>query len=58
MAKAMEIIGQSENEAVRNLTQVMLVAAYERPRFNSQEFIDRAITDFESDMYLQCIKAM
>ena len=58
MAKAMELPDMTENEQARTIAHAMVIAAYEKPRFSTQEFIDTAITDFESAMYLQCIKAM
>lgn len=58
MAQAMELPGVTENEQARAIAHAMVIAAYEKPRFSTQDFIDTAITDFESEMYLYCIKAM
>ncbi|WP_447940119.1 hypothetical protein [Pseudoxanthomonas mexicana] len=58
MAKAMELQAATDNQQARDIAQAMVIAAYEKPRYNTPEFIATAISDFESEMYLHCIKAM
>lgn len=58
MAQAMEFPDATDNEKARAVAHAMVITAYEKPRFTTQEFITRAVADFESEMYLYCIKAM
>lgn len=39
-----------------NLMDALLIDAYERPRFSSDESQQRAIEDFANTYYLQCFK--
>jgi hypothetical protein len=52
MSKAMETV-----EAGDELHRKMIIAAWDSPRYSTQEHQRRAIEDFENDVYLQCVKA-
>jgi hypothetical protein len=52
MAGAMEIA--NENPQIQKL----VVAAYEQPRYSSEERKKRQVADFGNDTYLQCIKEL
>lgn len=43
--------------SIRQLSTSIIVMAYDRPRFSSQEYVDAAVTDFENEIYLQCLKS-
>lgn len=47
-----DMLANKPTELLRRLT----IAAYETPRYQSPEFIQRAIDDFGNDTYLACIK--
>lgn len=36
--------------------QIIIMDAYEQPRFSSEEYINRAITEFRSETYIDCLK--
>jgi hypothetical protein len=50
------IAESSENAVVRDLVVGIVIEAYDRPRFTSDEYQVRAIQDFRNDMELQCLK--
>lgn len=47
-----DMLANKPTELLRRLT----IAAYETPRYQSPEFVQRAIDDFSNDTYLACIK--
>jgi hypothetical protein len=48
--------GQNVDESIRTITKRIVIAAYELPRYSTQEVIDRTVSDFENEIYLECIK--
>lgn len=49
---AMQDVMQGANE----LTKQLLIAAYEQPPYVSAAGKQRAITNFQNDVYLECVK--
>lgn len=49
---AMQDVMQGANE----LTRQLLIAAYEQPPYVSAGAKQRAITNFQNDVYLECVK--
>ena len=53
MREAMAIVPEDEGaELVRGI----VLSAYERPRYHTESNIQRAIEDFENDVYLDCYR--
>lgn len=57
MSKMMEVESAMDDRAAGKVTRLMVISAYDRPRYSSPEYIEREIQDFENEMYLQCIQA-
>lgn len=55
MQKQMES-AEKQSEPLRSQVQSMLIMAYERPRYNSEENQRREIENFRDQIYLECIK--
>ena len=51
-ASMSDMLANKPSDLVRKLT----ISAYETPRYQSPEFIQRAIDDFGNDTYLACVK--
>jgi hypothetical protein len=56
MAEMMER-SEKADPSIRSLSAGIIVMAFDRPRFSSQEYVDGAVSDFENEIYLECIKA-
>lgn len=52
MSKAMATVGSGDEQHRK-----MIIAAWDSPRYSTPENQQRAVQDFENDVYLQCIKA-
>lgn len=57
MSKMMEIESASDSSSVGNVTRLMVISAYDKPRYSTPEIVAREISDFENEMYLACIQA-
>lgn len=44
------------SKKVSELTRLLAMAAYDQPRFSTEEHQERAITEFQNQMYLACLK--
>jgi hypothetical protein len=55
MRVLMDTISKTDDAKVHKLLRLIIMAAYERPRYSSQQFIQGEITDFENEMYLMCV---
>lgn len=55
MAKMMEI---PEPEGSNGLGEGLIIAAYESPRYSTEEMQTRSIEEFRDKAYLQCVKAI
>lgn len=45
-----------EPETAMGLVQAIILDAYNESRFTSREYIERAITEFKSKAYIQCLE--
>lgn len=50
------IAGLPEKGATRNFLMDMLVMAYGKPRYHSEEYKQKSVENFENLWYLNCIK--
>lgn len=41
-------------ESVKNLMKIIIDEAYKQPRFETEEYQNKAITDFRDTMFLSC----
>lgn len=48
---------EGRSPGVREAMTEMVIAAYDQPRFNSPEFVQRSIDDFANDQHLACLKS-
>lgn len=54
MMKAVDKAGVTkESEA----TKLLVIAAYERPRYSTEEVKSEVITEFQNKVFLECVKA-
>lgn len=51
-----KVVGTAE-PAIKDVVKAFVIAAYEKPRFNTSEYQQKAEIDFENEAYLVCIKA-
>lgn len=51
-----EVMGVSKISEIE-LARKMVIAAYESPRYQTEEMKQRAIEEFKNEAYLQCIKS-
>lgn len=51
-----EIMPTTDDHATRETMEGLIILAYEHPRFSSEEYQQKAVTDFENDMFLSCLK--
>lgn len=47
---------QSDSEEVRNLRKELLIAAFESPRYSSEDYQEKAVVDFKNGVFLECFK--
>lgn len=52
-----DILSTQTIPEVKNLATAMINSAYDKPRYSSDEYQQRAIMDFKNDNYLSCVKA-
>ena len=57
IAKMLEPLSE-RSAGIREAMTEMVIAAYEKPRFNSPEFVQRSIEDFANDQHLACLKSI
>lgn len=49
---------QSDNKAVREVNKIVIMSAYERPLWATDEYKEREIAEFSNEQYMQCITAL
>lgn len=54
MVKMME----TAKGAVKDMTETLIMSAYDKPRFSTDEMQKRSVEDFRDQAYLECIKAI
>lgn len=54
MSKMIELIADSNN---KEGAEAVVIAAYDTPRYRTDEMITRSIEDFRNEIYLACAKA-
>lgn len=47
----------NDQSAHSGLAKQIAIAAYKQPRFSTPEYVDKAIQDFENDIYVTCLEA-
>lgn len=62
LPKLMKKINENEAKtdveiAAVKIMKYVLLRAYDQPRFHGKEYTERSITDFESEIYIECEKA-
>lgn len=57
MSRVHDLITKDFDPVLQEIATTMLQLAYEKPRYSSVEYKKRAITDFGSEWFLQCLKA-
>lgn len=57
-APMQEVMDAVKDSAIKSLYFELVIQAYERPRYQSDEFRRRAVVDFQNEWYLSCVKAM
>lgn len=55
---AMKIVGMDDIDAINELSENLVLMAYERPRYSSEENQKNIIGDFRDSAYLMCAKAL
>lgn len=55
MTKAIET-SKNDNKTVEKLSRLLVIAAYEEPAYGTTAMQEKAITEFENEIYLPCIK--
>jgi len=55
MAKMMKVLNNDEGS---ELFEKLIIAAYDRPRYSTEQMQKRSIEEFRDKMYLECAKAM
>lgn len=59
MQDVMKVIAPEEKDSPNGkFTKAVIIAAYERPRYNGEEMKKSSITDFQNSFYLECIKSV
>lgn len=58
MQKAMAIANDGNKEALNNYTRLQVIKAYDSPRFTTDDYQMRAISDFSDEAYLECVKVV
>lgn len=56
MAEMMKA-GSSNDPAIVKLRESFIVAAFEEPRYSSEEYQQKATADFKNSVFLQCFKS-
>lgn len=56
MRQMMNIVGNDGDESTK-LSRILVKAAYEVPRYHSEDMKARTATEFSNEVYLMCIKA-
>ncbi len=57
MTEMMDKVVRPADPAIKDVARALVVDAYSRPRFDTPEFQQKSILDFENSAYLSCIKA-
>jgi soluble P-type ATPase len=58
MAAVIDIVkAEADNSRLVQLAQLIVVDAYESPRFSTENYKARAISEFKNKWYLRCFKA-
>ena len=57
MSEMMEKVVNTSTQPLRDLIRLLVISAYEKPRFNTPEIQQKTILDFENESYLTCTKA-
>lgn len=57
MTEMMDKVVRPAEPFIRDIIKAFVIDAYSRPRFDTPEFQQRAILDFENHAYLSCLKA-
>ena len=57
MTEMMDKVVRPADPAIKDVARALVVDAYSRPRFDTPEFQQKSILDFENNAYLSCIKA-
>lgn len=57
MTEMMEKVVGTADPAVKDVARAMVISAYEKPRFDTPEYQQKAEIDFENESYLACIKS-
>ena len=57
MTEMMDKVVRPADPAIKDVVRALVIDAYSRPRFDTPEFQQKSILDFENSAYLSCIKA-
>ena len=57
MADMMEKVAAMDEDPVKNLASLMVTTAYDTNRFSSEEYKQKAVSDFENTFFSSCIKS-
>lgn len=57
MTEMMDKVVRPAEPFIRDIIKAFVIDAYSRPRFDTPEFQQKAILDFENHAYLSCLKA-
>ncbi|RKG47245.1 hypothetical protein D7V64_17015, partial [Acinetobacter cumulans] len=57
MTDMMDKVVQPADPAIKDVARALVIDAYSRPRFDTPEFQQKSILDFENSAYLACLKA-
>ena len=58
MSDLMEVANSPTAGEARGALTTLVVEAYDSPRYQTPEFAERSIRDFENKTYLVCIKTL
>lgn len=53
MAKMMTV---AKNSGIEKLARILIIAAYEQPQFNGEDYRRKSVAEFKNKVYLQCVK--
>lgn len=57
LSEIMKIDVFSDQSPHSALAKQIAIAAYKQPRFSTPEYVEKAIQDFENDIYVTCLDA-
>jgi hypothetical protein len=58
MPEVMNVIKVNDNKIAKDFAEELIIMAYDRPRFDTQEYQQQMINNFTDSVYLQCVKAL